>query len=1412
MKTTIIFIILLLSNIVSFSQGKDPCKPPGDPDGRPGCPDPTEPCVPLPPGMSIPVLRAVDPNEVIGPTGYLQIIGNDSIKWVSGKQLLPYKILFENSPKFATAPAQNIRIELPIHPKLNPASFRVGDFGFANMEFTVPPNSAIYTRRLDVRDSLHVFVDVTAGIDVVNRKAFWVFQAIDPATGLSTTVPASLGVLPVNDTLSRRGEGFVTLTLRPVSAVATRDSITAQASIIFDTEETIVTNKWLNIVDAVAPTSNISTVSAIDGNTARVNWTSQDDANGVGIDFYDLYVSQDNGAFQLYETRISALTYDFKGSSGSSYKFFTLATDLVGNKEALKSAGSNNIFLGLAPPIITASRDTACATQSITLTATNCAGTVTWSNAQTGNSINVTITTDTEYTANCTSGSNASNESIPKKIIFGGAIPTAALLGTQTINAGQSANLNLTFTGNNPWRFVINSQTYNNITSSSYQLSVNPSTTTVYTLTSVGNACGNFNVSTNNTATVTVIGTVVNTISTSALTGSPFCVGATVNVPFTATGTFTSGNIFTAQLSDATGSFASGTSNIGTISSTATSGTIAATIPNNAAAGTAYRIRVISSNPVINGTDNGTNLIIRAKATAALSGSQTITSGQTAILSATLSGTSPWSIIINGQTYSNITTTPYSIALTPTITTTYTLSSVTDVCGTVAISTNNTAIVTVSVDANCIPQIAWDKTLGGSDGDQVYSIIATSDGGYLVGGSSASNISGDKTENSKGDFDYWLVKLNANGQKEWDKTIGGSGGDWLQKITATTDGYVLAGYSNSPLSGDKTAASKGGYDFWLVKINFSGVKQWDKTLGGADGEFVSDIIPTSDNGFLIGGSSDSGISGDKSEANKGQSDFWVVKTNNLGVKQWDKAVGGSGNDYLNAMLIENDGSIVLAGSSRSGISGDKSEALNGSSSDPFETDYWVVKLSNTQIKQWDKSYGGSQPDYLNAIVKTNDGGYLIGGESSSPISSSKSESSKGSYDFWILKLNNTGQKQWDKTIGGNSTDKLTSMISQSDGAFILLGSSSSFISGDKTENSKGQNDFWAVKINGTGSKIWDKTIGGANDDGGFSKVVSSKIFDNNIIVAGLSQSGISGDKTEASRGGVDYWVVKLQENCCVNKPDLIVSDVTITKYTPNRIYYTAQIKNTGLSSVSMGSFFLGVYTSSDNLLNANDVWKYSITTGGGTLAPNQILSFSYNSSFSFTDNQYYLRLKADELGLISECDENNNNLFKLVNKCSTTGNLSITGNISAGYYATNQAVTISNAALSNNVLVVGKSISGNPSLIALNSVFMIGGCLNEPAPLAASPVLIQPTKEKNMLEFLESDSDQTVDYILSKDIISTIYIWNATTKTKVATIQDSVKSNKGLNSISLASYNLNSSDTYILNIETAEGIFAKAIE
>ncbi len=193
---------------------------------------------------------------MLGPQGYLDK------RWIAAKDRLSFRIRFENNPQFATAPAQNIFIRQAIDPRININSLRLSSFGFGHYTFTVPDNTSFYTTRLDVRDSLKIFVDVIAGIDITKHEIFWSFKSIDPITGRAPE-DALVGILPVNDTainrfndtLQKPGEGYVTYLINTKSNVATGDTVSAKAIIVFDTNEEIPTNTWVNSIDAVAPTS-----------------------------------------------------------------------------------------------------------------------------------------------------------------------------------------------------------------------------------------------------------------------------------------------------------------------------------------------------------------------------------------------------------------------------------------------------------------------------------------------------------------------------------------------------------------------------------------------------------------------------------------------------------------------------------------------------------------------------------------------------------------------------------------------------------------------------------------------------------------------------------------------------------------------------------------------------------------------------------------------------------------------------------------------------------------------------------------------------------------------------------------------------------------------------------------------------
>ena len=435
-----------------------------------------------------------------------------------------------------------------------------------------------------------------------------------------------------------------------------------------------------------------------------------------------------------------------------------------------------------------------------------------------------------------------------------------------------------------------------------------------------------------------------------------------------------------------------------------------------------------------------------------------------------------------------------------------------------ALSTNS-SIKIKAFYQNKTPTVIWEKRFGGNDFDELTSIIPISNKGYLIAGNSFSNISGDKTQVSWGYDDFWVIKTDTSGNKVWDKRYGGTNEDKLLTVIDMQNGnFLLAGNSSSNATGDKTENSRGGYDFWIVKIDSSGNKIWDKRFGGNSFDYLTSITTNRDGSILLGGSSFSSISGDKSQNTHGGFDFWIVKIDMNGNKIWDKTFGGSDFDYLTAVIPIDQNNFLLSGYSKSSISGDKTQINKG------ESDFWIVKIDNNGNKIWDKSYGGSNEDKLYSIVPTSDGGFLLGGQSSSDISGDKTQLSKGGSDFWVIKVDINGNKIWDKSYGGIKDESLNSMFALGNDGFLLGGGSLSSSSADRTQNSQGNSDFWFLKIDTLGNKIWDKSLGGRS----FDKIACLKKINDQFIIAGNSFSNISGDKNEQSQGNCDFWVVNVK--------------------------------------------------------------------------------------------------------------------------------------------------------------------------------------------------------------------------------------------------------------------------------------------
>lgn len=280
---------------------------------------------------------ASDPNDISGP------VGVDSTRWVSSKERMAYLVRFENDPVIATAPAQEVRVTVPVPEHINPFSLQLDDFGWGPYSFDIPANSTFYQTRLDLTDSLGLFVDVTAGLDVNENAFFWVLSSVDPATGFLPVDP-QIGFLPVNDTSTASGEGFMNFSILPDNAAVTGDTVFAQAEIIFDVNESIFTNIWSNVLDALPPISTLAPFSDTTEYTdIQLSISGNDDPGGVGIQEFALYVSIDSGVFNLVAEALEPGAYTFAGEPGRHYRFFSRATDRVGNEEPLKTAGEASV-------------------------------------------------------------------------------------------------------------------------------------------------------------------------------------------------------------------------------------------------------------------------------------------------------------------------------------------------------------------------------------------------------------------------------------------------------------------------------------------------------------------------------------------------------------------------------------------------------------------------------------------------------------------------------------------------------------------------------------------------------------------------------------------------------------------------------------------------------------------------------------------------------------------------------------------------------------------------------------------------------------------------------------------------------------------------------------------------------------
>lgn len=404
------------------------------------------------------------------------------------------------------------------------------------------------------------------------------------------------------------------------------------------------------------------------------------------------------------------------------------------------------------------------------------------------------------------------------------------------------------------------------------------------------------------------------------------------------------------------------------------------------------------------------------------------------------------------------------------------------------------------------PVIEWQQSFGGIDYDYGHDIQLTADGGYIAAGTTTSANSGN-VGNLQGSSDCWVVKMDATGAIQWQRALGGSNSETAFSIHQTTDGgYILGAHTESD-DGD-VSGHHGNRDFWVVKLNALGDIEWQRALGGTGNENMGSVKQTTDGGYFvcgIAGSSNGDVVG-----NHGVGDIWVLKLDPTGAIQWQRALGGSASDYTNGAIQAADGGFVIAGSTRS-IDGDLSFTRGAE-------DAWIIKLTATGAIEWSNTFGGNQSDFVLSIHQTSDGGYVTAGHTNS--NNGDVSGNHGSSDFWVLKLDATGTLEWQRALGGTSSELATDVRQTEDGGYIVGGHT--YSNDGQVTGYQGNTDCWIVKLDASGDLVWQKTLGGSGDDQMFG--IEQTAEGGFVLISGSNSS--DGDVT-GHLGDADFWVVKL---------------------------------------------------------------------------------------------------------------------------------------------------------------------------------------------------------------------------------------------------------------------------------------------
>jgi hypothetical protein len=379
-----------------------------------------------------------------------------------------------------------------------------------------------------------------------------------------------------------------------------------------------------------------------------------------------------------------------------------------------------------------------------------------------------------------------------------------------------------------------------------------------------------------------------------------------------------------------------------------------------------------------------------------------------------------------------------------------------------------------------VPDTAWTRTYGGSDDDFARSIVQTDDGGFVIAG-----YTGIMPDN----FDIYLIKVDSTGGLEWQTTYGGKQWDTGSAVAQCRDsGFIIAGYTQS--------FGKGWHDIYVVRTDRKGNLLWQKTFGGSNEDGASSVLETVDGGFIIAGETMSFGSGDY--------DVLVIKIDAEGNLLWTNTIGGADCDGCQSIQQTYDGGFIMVGDTKSSGEG--------------WHDVSLIKLDARGKVCWNRTYGGNDFDYGEAVRETKDRGFIVVGWTRS--------FGAGLSDVYLIKTDRDGSPLWTKTYGGPQHDFGFNIQQTFDGGYLIVGDTKSYGSG--------WYDVYVIRTDEYGDTLWTKTYGGTQPDEAFALHPTK---DGGYLIGGNSKSFGGWDD--------DVYLLKLQP---INPPQsvqrLLIHDTT----------------------------------------------------------------------------------------------------------------------------------------------------------------------------------------------------------------------------------------------------------------------------